>query len=108
MPAIVCGKPFKASDAQYPFTSTINQDRHGDRPTLRDMVLHVTNDGDFKSCSIADGTVEFRRVRTLPNGERLTRTRTMDIRSFPSVADCVVEEDSDDYYAILDCFAEVE
>jgi hypothetical protein len=48
---------------------------------LREMVLHVTNEGDFQDCYI----VVERTRQTLTRS--VTHTRRMDIRSFPSVAD---------------------
>ena len=105
MPATVCGKQFTVTERD--FSTTIGLDRKGNRPTLRDMVLKATNDGDFQSCEIADATVTFERT---VYGETRTRTvkRHVDIRQFPSVADCVVAEDSERYYEIVDCFAEAD
>lgn len=99
MPSVTCGKYFKLSNQQYPFGGL-----HG-KATLRDMVLCATNDGDFQSCSIAEATVTFTRTRETATG-RIVRRRTMDIRQFPSVADCVLAEGSDEYWAVLDCFTE--
>jgi hypothetical protein len=98
MPACTCAKSFKASNQKYPFTHYSD----GSQPTLRDMVLHITNDGDFQDASIADAEVTFSRTKTLSNGERVTRTRTMDVRKFPSVADCILEFESNEYFAVID------
>jgi hypothetical protein len=62
------------------------------------MVLHVTNEGDFQDCYI----VVERTRQTLTRS--VTHTRRMDIRSFPSVADCAIELDSEAYWAGADCF----
>lgn len=38
------------------------------------------------------------KVTVGANGHRITRRRDIDIREFPSVADCVVEFESDEYW----------
>lgn len=104
MPGATCGKTFAASNDEYPHNAgTI--DGVSVPATLRDMVLHVTNDGDFQSCSIIDATVTFERTERTRTGI-VTRSRHMDIRQFPSVADCVVALESDKYWAGVDCFSE--
>ena len=105
MPAATCGKPFKVLNQKYPHRA--GDDLQNERATLRDMVLRVTNNGDFQSCQVIDAQVTFRRTVQTTTGTKI-RTRSMDIRQFPSVADCVVELESEEYFAGLDCFAEVE
>ncbi len=90
MPMAVCSKYFKVSSQDY---------SAGD--TLRDIVLRLTGDGDFRSAVIADATVTFTRSRRTATGV-VSRVRHMDIRQFPSVADCVVEFDSERYWEIVD------
>ena len=55
---------------------------------LREAMLHITNDGDFQSCAVADGVLCVRRVNE-GQGRRSTRERTYDLARFPSVADMV-------------------
>ena len=105
MPAATCGKRFSLTDKPGPWGDFHYAD--GEKASLRDMILKATNDGDFQSCHVIDATVTVKRITQTLTGQ-ITRTRHMDIRQFPSVADCVVALDSDEYYAGLDCFAEVE
>lgn len=102
MPACVCSKQFKVSNLEYPYTA-LTENGRSVKATLRDMILMVTNDGDFQSCLIADATVVFIRTVVTASGT-ITRRRAMDIRQFPSVADCVVEFESDEHYEILDAY----
>ena len=103
MPAATCAKHFKVVDKPGPWGDFHYSD--GSRPTIREMVLKATNDGDFQSCSIIDATVTVERRTAGRNGETVRR-RHFDIRQFPSVSDCVVELESDEYFAGLDCFGE--
>lgn len=105
MPSAICAKPFKYRSDDGSFACN----RHSDnsKPTLRDIVLEVTNDGDFQSAEVADATVTIER-RTDGQTGSVTRRRSWDIRQFPSVADCVVGEGSDRYWEIVNCFSEVE
>lgn len=64
-----------------------------DDDTLRDLVLRVTNDGDFQGCDLtADSSITVTLIK--PN-RRITRT--FDINLFPSVADCIGEKESYDF-----------
>lgn len=106
MPAVVCTKEFTANNDQWPYNA-YTEDGKSVPATLRDMVLGITRDGDFQSCSIVDATVAFERSRVV--GKRtITTVRYMDIREFPSVADCVVELDSEEYEDMVGCCQEVE
>ncbi len=105
MPAVTCGKTFKLTSQPGPWGDFHYSD--GSRPTLREMILRATGDGDFQSCQVIDATVRFERVTQTLTGSK-TRTRNMDIRQFPGVADCVAELDSEAYWAGVDCFSEVE
>ena len=107
MPAATCGKQFDVRRSQYPFSSYVDENGQSVRATLRDMILHVTNDGDFQSAQVIDATVTFERSTFENNRTRIER-RHYDIRRFPSVADMVAEEDSQEYWDGVDCFAEVE
>lgn len=73
-----CYKPLR-------YDATAEQRRTVGKMTLRDHVLSATNDGDFQSCRIADGTVEV----TVRRGPR-TRSRIFPLDMFPSVSDCVL------------------
>ncbi len=76
-------KPVSISNRHYPFSLD-------DPPTLREMVLRVTNDGDFQSASLADDSaVIFRRVRETASGTKIQRMRIMAAGQFASIADCV-------------------
>lgn len=100
MPSVTCAKEFSLAESDFHYSD-------GSRPTIREMVLRATNDGDFQSCNILDATVTFKRSRVTATGT-VVRTRHMDIRQFPSVSDCVTAFESDEYFAGLDCFAEVD
>lgn len=83
MPAAECYKPLNYSfvrdalDKASPW-----QDARDD---LRDALLHVTNDGDFQSASVADGFLTIRREL----GRGLTHTRSFPLDRFPSVRDLI-------------------
>lgn len=57
--------------------------------SLRDALLHITNDGDFRDCGIEQAwlTVE----RSNGQGTRRTRTVTLDYGSVTQNQDCFVE-----------------
>jgi hypothetical protein len=55
---------------------------------LRTHVLAATNDGDFQSCSIADGRL-IATIERQSGTSRVTRTREFPLSMFPSVADCL-------------------
>ena len=90
MPNAVCTKDFTVSEDDFRYSD-------GSRPTLRDMVLRATNDGDFQSADVSWGhlTVEMIQPRKDGRGE-VTRRRHFDLRNgalFPSIADSIVSED---------------
>lgn len=94
-PGFVCSKTFSVCNREYPFKSVTRL------LTLRDMVLHITNDGDFRDCMIADAQVIFTRTQVTAD-ETIVRRRAMDIRQFQSVEDCVTPLDGDLYWQIVD------
>jgi hypothetical protein len=73
MPATTCEKP-----VEY----TLESD-----DTLRDAVLRITNDGDFRACDLCADS--FLRIK-MHKGTH-TITRDFDLSLFPSVADCMLE-----------------
>lgn len=86
MPAITCTKPFDISGDDFLYSD-------GSRPTLRDMVLRVTNDGDFQDANISWGFLRIEMTREHVSGHgKFTRTREFDLRKFASIDDCIVPE----------------
>jgi hypothetical protein len=68
--------------------------------SLRDAALHVTNDGDFQSCEIAQGELIVRQIQDKPNG-RIVRERVIPLDAFPSVKDMTRDDEWDvppEYY----------
>lgn len=64
--------------------------RFSEPGTLRDHVLRATNNGDFQSCTVAQGELVIeRRV-----GNRRV-IRSWPLSRFPSVADCLHPEGAD-------------
>lgn len=87
MPATECTKDVSISESEFRYSD-------GSRPTLRDLALRATNDGDFQSCSLtADSFFEFQRVRRAGNTS-VVRTRVMPVTAFRSVADCIDSRES--------------
>lgn len=87
MPSTTCVKHFDISEDAFLYSD-------GSRPTLRDMVLKATNDGDFQSANISWGFLRIEMTRQHVSGHgKFTRTREFDLRKFPSIADCIVDED---------------
>ena len=93
MPACVCTKSFRVSEDDFRYSD-------GSRPTLRDMILRATNDGDFQSAAVSYGwlTVETILPRKDSRGQ-ITRKRSWNLRSplFSSLADLIVPEDEIEY-----------
>jgi hypothetical protein len=91
MPAAVCTKDFTVSEDDFRYSD-------GSRPTLRDMVLRATNDGDFQSANVSFGelVIEIISLRKDSNGS-VTRKRYFDLRMFASIADSIVSEDEIEY-----------
>lgn len=67
MPGILAAKP-----VEYRFRRPENPDspfrKRDEHDTLRDALLAVTNDGDFRSCSLANATIEVQDNR--PGGRK--------------------------------------
>lgn len=82
MPAVECEKEFNISkrDFNYADNST---------PTLRDMALRATNDGDFQGCMIADGCLMLKTTRHSKKGHT-TRVVYHDLNKFPSIKDLMI------------------
>ena len=55
MPAATCTKEFSVSEDDFRYSD-------GSRPTLRDMVLQSTNDGDFRVCNFTNGHLVIERT----------------------------------------------
>lgn len=100
MPCVTCTKPFTVGEQDFRYSD-------GSRPSIRDMVLQATNDGDFRGASILDATVVFERI-SMDSPTKIIRERSMDIRLFPSVADCVIAAESEEYYAASDAMCATE
>jgi hypothetical protein len=98
MPAVECSKEFHLELIRIPRKSS-NRTYPGIAPCsmqitcLRDVLLHLTNDGDFQSCSITWARLkvshtsgdESRGTRTVR-----VRTRTWELRGQGENADCFV------------------
>jgi len=79
MPQTLCWKDVKLTDFRY---------SDGSQPSLRDMVLQATNNGDFQSCGLVDAYVLIRHYR---------RDRVVEKRLFLSpesltISDCWASE----------------
>jgi hypothetical protein len=61
MPATTAFKDVKLTDSKSPFSDFRYSD--GSRPTLRDMVLKATNDGDFQNAALVEGSIKVRHHR---------------------------------------------
>lgn len=86
MPATECWK-----DLNYTFVRHENERKNpwqDAQETLRDAMLHVTNDGDFQSCSVSHGVLTVTR-RECSAGRQVTFERMFPLDHFPSVADMV-------------------
>ena len=96
MPAVECTKEFHLELVRIPRTSRIRtypgiMPRSMEITCLRDALLHVTNDGDFRSCSINWARLEVshyfgdeaRCTRTVK-----VRTRVWELRGQGENADC--------------------
>ena len=93
MPTCVCTKFFNVSENDFLYSD-------GSRPTLRDMVLKATNDGDFQSADVSFGWLTVEAIVTRKDGKgQVTRKRHWDLRSplFASIADSIVPEDEIEY-----------
>lgn len=86
MPCTECYKPIKLmfvrdeADRPNPWVDAYE--------TLRDALLKITNDGDFRSCQVADATLWITRTEHTQTGTR-THTRVRKLSNFPSIADMV-------------------
>ena len=96
MPATECHKEFHVELVRIPRTSTTRTypgiaPRTMEITCLRDALLHLTNDGDFQSCSITWARLEVshyfgeesRSTRTIK-----VRTRVWELRGQDENADC--------------------
>ena len=100
MPAVRCTKMFEldliriardSSPRTYPGIAP----RSMEITSLRDALLHLTNDGDFQSCGIAWGILEVShssRNDTDTSSTVSTRTRVWTLRGIGQNADCFCHE----------------
>ena len=89
MPACICTKDFNVSEDDFRYSD-------GSRPSLRDMVLRATGDGDFQSADVSQGQLTIEAIVPRRDGHgQISRKRHFDLRSelFPSIADSIVAED---------------
>jgi len=99
MPAVECSKEFHLELTRIPRNSSIDTypgiaNRSMEITCLRDALLHLTNDGDFQSCSITWARLEVshylgeesRGARTVK-----VRTRVWELRGQDENADCFAE-----------------
>ena len=75
-----------AVEAYKPFTYNLTRERQRwiANGTLRDHIVEIISDGDFRDCRIADGQLEITVVK---NNRR--RSRVWDLAKFPSIQDCL-------------------
>jgi hypothetical protein len=86
------------------YSITEQQARTFGKMTLRDHLLSATNDGDFRSCVIADGRLDIKRT-WYRDGRHYSVSRSIPLTLFPSIADMLhpdpdwmpVYEFEDDY-----------
>ena len=91
MPTYTCTKDFTVSEDDFRYSD-------GSRPTLRDMVLKATNDGDFRSAAVSFGHLTIEAIQPRKDGlGQVSRKRHFDLRMFPSVADSIVPKDEIEY-----------
>ena len=89
-PACICAKDTTVKIGDKPW--------HYDAKTLREALLHITNDGDFQSCVAVNGVLTITHTTTR-GSSTVKRTRQWPLDMFPSIADMVGnDEDLNDYY----------
>lgn len=79
----------------YGYQGTIWKDfRHvcNDFSCLRDVILEITNDGDFEDCNIIEGTIKATLIK--PN-RRVVRYFDLSLPLFKSIDDCFVDNPED-------------
>ena len=96
MPAVECSKEFHLELIRIPRTSTTRTypgiaPRSMEITCLRDALLHLINDGDFRSCSVVWAKLEL--SHTFGDESRGTRTvkvrtRVWELRGQDEDADC--------------------
>jgi hypothetical protein len=82
MPAVECTKEFRLELIRIPSNSTTRTypgiaPRSMEITSLRDALLHITNDGDFQSCSITWAVLEVSHYF----GDEVAGSRTVKIRT---------------------------
>jgi hypothetical protein len=99
MPAVHCTKTFELNLIRVPRSSTTLTypgiaPRSMEIASLRDALLHLTNDGDFQSCGIAWAMLEVSHL--FGNGADgrtiATRSRVWELRGLGENADCFSRE----------------
>ena len=93
MPSVTCTKSFSVSENDFRYSD-------GSRPTLRDMVLRATNDGDFQSANVSWGWLTVEAIVKRKDGRgQVSRKRSWDLRSplLAFIADSIVPEDDIEY-----------
>ena len=96
MPAVDCSKEFQLELTRIPRMSSTRTypgiaPRSIEITRLRDALLHITNDGDFQSCSINWARLEVsHHLGEESRGTRTVkvRTRVWDLRGQDENADC--------------------
>jgi hypothetical protein len=99
MPAVECTKEFRLELTRIPRNSSTRTypwiaPRSMDITCLRDALLHVTNDGDFQSCSVTWAVLEVSHYFGDGTGRTRTakiRTRVWELRGQGPDADCFGE-----------------
>lgn len=99
MPAVECTKAFRLELIRIPRNSKTRTypgiaPRSMEITCLRDVLLYLTNDGDFQSCAIAWARLEVsHHFGGENNGTRTTeiRTRVWELRGQGQDVDCFVE-----------------
>jgi len=102
MPAVECTKEFCLKLIRIPRNSKTRiypgiSPRSMEITCLRDALLHLTNDGDFQSCSISWAVLEVRHYFDDEASRTCTvktRTRAWELRGQGQDADCFAEVSS--------------
>lgn len=99
MPAVRCTKLFELDLIRMARDSTTGTypgiaPRSMEITSLRDALLHVTNDGDFQSCAITWGMLEISHSfgNETDTSTVTTRTRVWTLRGIGHNADCFCRE----------------
>jgi hypothetical protein len=112
MPAVERTKEFRLELKRIPRNSTTCTHpgiapRSMEITCLRDALIHVTNDGDFQSCSITWAVLEVSHYfgdETAGSRTSKTRTRVWELRGQGENADCFADSRFNRHSRARNCF----